>query len=116
MSVDVCLKQKGFFKKAISLSDITNGQFAYGTSESWILVPDKISNDMILYDPKHIARGISLVWDEKDSACLRLSLLLPTAREEVDMFYDIIARIAKLWKLKNMSRMVLNRKLVILLI
>lgn len=51
MSVDVCLKQKGFFKKAISLSDITNGQFAYGTSESWILVPDKISNDMILYDP-----------------------------------------------------------------
>ena len=46
MSVDVCLKQKGFFKKAISLSDITNGQFAYGTSESWILVPDKISNDM----------------------------------------------------------------------
>lgn len=56
MSVDVCLKQKGFFKKAISLSDITNGQFAYGTSESWILVPDKISNDMILYDPKHIAK------------------------------------------------------------
>ena len=101
MSVDVCLKQKGFFKKAISLSDITNGQFAYGTSESWILVPDKISNDMILYDPKHIARGISLVWDEKDSACLRLSLLLPTVREEVDMFYDIIARIAKLWKLKK---------------
>ena len=47
MSVDVCLKQKGFFKKAISLSDITNGQFAYGTSESWILVPDKISSYMI---------------------------------------------------------------------
>lgn len=93
MSVDVCLKQKGFFKKAISLSDITNGQFAYGTSESWILVPDKISNDMILYDPKHIARGISLVWDEKDSACLRLSLLLPTARAKKWICFMISLRV-----------------------
>lgn len=102
MSVDVCLKQRGVFKKPLPLSFITNNnQLAYGTLNSWILQPDVISDDMVLYDREQIGRGISLVWDEKNPKQVELRLLLPTTRHEIDVFYDLIQRIAQHWNLRK---------------
>lgn len=101
MSVDVVLKQKGLFKKKLSLDDLTMGKLSYGTYDSWILKERVCSDDMILYDPQQIGRGIGCMWHQEQPTQISFRLLLPSPRHEVELFYELIAHIANLWNLKK---------------
>lgn len=97
MSIDIEIIQKGLFKKKLDYKTII-GDLGYGVYENNRLTEGKLGGDFIVYDKKRIGRGISIVCskDEKDKISLRL--LSPTCEEEIDAFYGIIERIAKLWK------------------
>ena len=100
MSVDIVIKQKGFFKKKLSLKDILMDCFAYGSyDDNYILKPnERAENEVILYHPDHIARGISVVWNEAETNQIGLHMLLPTTCEEIDDFYMLIEHLCHLWK------------------
>lgn len=97
MSIDIEIIQKGLFKKKLDYKTII-GDLGYGVYENNRLTEGKLGGDFIVYDKKRIGRGISIVCgrDEKDKITMRM--LSPTCEEEIDAFYGIIGRIAKLWK------------------
>lgn len=97
MSIDIEIIQKGLFKKKLDYKTII-GDLGCGVYENNRLTEGKLGGDFIVYDKKRIGRGISIVYgrDEKDK--ITMSMLSPTCEEEIDAFYGIIGRIAKLWK------------------
>lgn len=103
MSVDVTIYQKGFLKKKLKLKDILMDQFAYGRyDDNYVLIPDERNdNELTIYHPDHIARGISVVWNENETSQIGLHMLLPTTNEEIDDFYQLINHLCTLWKAKT---------------
>lgn len=97
MSIDIEIIQKGLFKEKLDYKTII-GDLGYGVYENNRLTEGKLGGEFIVYDKKRIGRGISIVCgrDEKDKITMRM--LSPTCEEEIDAFYGIIGRIAKLWK------------------
>lgn len=95
MSVNVRIKQKSLFKKKLNAEDvIALSGLAYGVSdENYRLIPDEIGEThTLLYDETHLARGIDLSMEGTD---IVLQLSLPTAREEIRRFYQLIAQICR---------------------
>ena len=98
MSVDIEITQKGLFKKALGYNTII-GDLGYGLYESNRLTEGKIGDDeFIVYDKKHIGRGISVVCKNGEKEKVSLRMLSPTCEEEIDVLYDIVERIASAWK------------------
>lgn len=103
MSVDITIVQKGLFKKKMALQDILMNEFAYGRyDDNYVLIPDERNEtEMILYHPDHIARGISVIWNENETSQIGLHMLLPTTNEEIDDLYRLIEHLCRLWKCKT---------------
>lgn len=98
MSVDIEITQKGLFKKALDYNTII-GNLGYGLYESNRLTEGKIGDDeFIVYDKKRIGRGISVVCRKNEKEKVSLKMLSPTCEEEIDVLYDIVERIASVWK------------------
>lgn len=103
MSVDITIHQKGILKKKLILQDILMGEFAYGRYDAnYVLIPDERNEtEMTIYHPDHIARGISVIWNEKETSQISLHMLLPTTNEEIDDLYRLIEHLCHLWKCKT---------------
>lgn len=101
MSVDITIHPKGLLKKNITLQQVLMNKFRYGVYDSnYILEEGKQGeNEVILYHPEHIARGISVVW--KDNKDIELSILLPTTNEEIDDLYTLITYLCQLCHTKE---------------
>lgn len=113
MSVDITIYQKGIFKKKLKLQDILMEQFGYGRyDQNYVLIPDERSeNEIIIYHPDHIARGISVVWHEEETSQVSLHMLLPTTNEEIDDLYCLIQHLCRLWKASTFVQDGTERKL-----
>lgn len=100
MSVDVTIRQKGLFKRKLTIQDILMEKFAYGRyDQNYVLIPDeRIENEFTIYHPDHIARGISVIWNEDETLEIGLHMLLPTTHEEIDDFYQLVQHLCHLWK------------------
>ncbi|WP_028043942.1 DUF4299 family protein [Candidatus Stoquefichus massiliensis] len=100
MSVDITIYQQGLFKKKLKMKDILMDQFAYGRyDQNYVLIPDERNdNELTIYHPDHIARGISVIWNENEASQIGLHMLLPTTSEEIDDLYLLIEHLCKLWK------------------
>ena len=99
MSMDVVITQKGFMKKVLPLSIIIGDNLHYGTYDGMRINPDVIEADEIMvYNPKNIGRGFSVIWNEKEKDKVILRLLNPTLPHEVEDFFKCIQRIASYWK------------------
>ena len=99
MSIDVVMKQKGFLKKVLPLSIIIKENLAYGTYDGMRIEPDIIKdNEIMLYHPKYIGRGFSVIWNKEEKDKVVLRLLNPTLPHEIDSFFECIQRIASYWK------------------
>ncbi|MFV0396254.1 MAG: DUF4299 family protein [Coprobacillaceae bacterium] len=99
MSVDVTIKQKGMFKKALSMQDFLGNTFKYGVLRANIIDFDKRDEEgFILYNPNAIARGIYVTYAEGNKSTVSLSLSLFTSDREVDEFYDLIIHLCDIWK------------------
>lgn len=97
MSIDVSIKQKGFFKKTIPFNVILGNQLAYGATDGLRLIPNKMDEEVILYDPRSIGRGFGLKWNENEKNELTLRLLNPTTEGEMRAFFDCLRRITSFW-------------------
>lgn len=68
MSIDIAVRQKGLFKKAMPLKVILGDELAYGAFEGVSLTPGKLDEDeFVAYHPQHIARGFSVGWSVNKS-------------------------------------------------
>lgn len=97
MSIDVIIRQKGFFKKALPLSVILGDHLVGGTYDQHFRLEEghvAPGGEMAVYDPAHKARGFTVSWSRR-SATLRA--LHPTCAEELKAFYATVARITDYW-------------------
>lgn len=100
MSLDITIQQKGLFKKKLSLKDILMNEFNYGRyDDNYILLQNEKSNqELTLYHPNHIARGISVIWNENETKEIGINMLFPTTNQEIDDLYKLIAHYCQCYK------------------
>lgn len=98
MSIDVCIKQKGLFKKTIPLDVIVGDELAFGINDGMRMVGDDQEGNMIFYNPNSIGRGFHISWDEDEKNELNLRLLNPTTTDEMRSFFNCLRRITSYWK------------------
>lgn len=99
MSVEITIKQKGFFKKPLPLEVILGNNLKYGAYDGLRLAHDEMGNgEFVAYNPQHIARGFSVQWQEDEKQQIYMRLPFPTCEEEVDDFFDTVERINSFWK------------------
>lgn len=98
MSIDVCIKQKGLFKKTIPLDVIVGDELAFGINDGMRMVGDDQEGKMIFYNPNSIGRGFHISWDEDEKSELNLRLLNPTTTDEMRSFFNCLRRITSYWK------------------
>lgn len=103
MSVNVRLKQKSLFKKKLNIDEIIKIlNLPYGAcDENYRLNRNEIANHTLIYDENNLARGIDLSLDGTD---ILLSLSLPTSKEEIRCFYDVIDRLCNELKIQKYIR------------
>ncbi len=98
MSIEVTVKQKLFGKKPMPLEVILGDDLAYGAWETERLLPGKMGEgEFVAYNPKHIGRGFSVIWNPEETKQIELRLPQPTVIEEYDDFYAAIARMVAYW-------------------
>jgi len=103
MAVSVRIKQKSIFKKKMKLNDIISlSNLDYGVfDEYYRLMPNKIKNNVFLYDKNNLGRGFEL-WLEGSDICL--SLNLPCSKNDIIIFYQTIEKICTKLKINNYIR------------
>lgn len=103
MSVMVKIKQKSLLKKKLTIKDIIKiSGLSYGVSdENYRLIRNEIADHTLLYNEKSLARGIDLSIDKDD---IILLLSLPTTKNEIRCFYEVIEKVCKELKLKKYIR------------
>ena len=103
MSVSVRIKQKGLFKKKLSIEEIIKiTNLSYGVcDENYRLIKNEIANHTLIYDENKLARGIDISLDDKD---IILLLNLPTSSSEIRTFYDVIEKICNELNIKQYIR------------
>ena len=90
MTIDVCIKQKGLFKKTIPLDVIVGDELAFGINDGMRMVGDDQEGNMIFYNPNSIGRGFHISWDEDEKNELNLRLLNPTTTDEMRSFFNCL--------------------------
>lgn len=99
MSIEVSFRQKGMFKKSLPLDVIIGKNLKYGNYDGWRIEPDVLGEtEFVAYHPAHIGRGFSVIWKQGEKNKVELRLLTPACDEEVEDFYECIARIGECWK------------------
>ena len=103
MSVSVRIKQKGLFKKKLSIEEIIKiTNLSYGVcDENYRLIKNEIANHTLIYDENKLARGIDISLYDKD---IILLLNLPTSSSEIRTFYDVIEKICNELNIKQYIR------------
>lgn len=101
MSIDVSIKQKGFFKKTMPLKVILGNHLSFGCyGKDGICLDEEepVENYFIAYNKNHIGRGFTVDWteNEKDEILLRAST--PCHPEELNDFFDAVKRMTDYWK------------------
>ncbi len=98
MSVDITIRQKGLLKKTLPLTVILGEKLQYGAFDGVALEVGKLAeNEFVAFHPEHIARGISVVWNEKEKNEVSLRLLNFTSDAEINDLYQMVGRIASHW-------------------
>ena len=99
MSIDVVIRQKGFFKKDLPLKTILGNNLSYGAFDGLRLETGVMKgSEFIAYNSSHIGRGFSVNYDRSKPNEITLRLLNPTSNEELHDFYQCIGRIVDHWK------------------
>lgn len=101
MSIDIVIRQKGLFKKALPLSVILGDNLACGVYEAgYRLDPGEWKSEdgeIVVYDPHHKGRGFSVIWTPTQKTGVTLRALHPTSTYELKAFYATVARITDYW-------------------
>lgn len=97
MSVVVTIDQQG---NKITLPQLLMNKFRYGRFNNNFILEDGERNEdeVILYHPQHIARGIDVFFKDNE---IELSILIPTTNEEIDDFYELVFYLCQLCQTKT---------------
>lgn len=92
MAIKVEIKQKSVLTRSITMEEIASMQsLSCGVwNQNYVLERDVTGDRTVLYNPRHLARGIHVVI-QKQSVCLYLPI--PTTRNEVKIFYYLVMSI-----------------------
>lgn len=103
MAIDIEIKQSGIFKRELNIKDIAAGKYKYGVmDEYWRLDEGSLDGEnIVIYNPEHIGRGMEITWRPGIKDSITIHLPLPTTAYDVDMCFDIVRRICKIWKAKS---------------
>ncbi len=112
MAVEVKIKGNGILKKRLSLEEVVKVvSLQYGTlDDSFRLIPQKIGQNVIVYEKENIGRGIEI---SVQGSSVILKMLLPTSDREIGLYYSLIEEICKVlgtntFKKNNLSVSVKN--------
>ncbi len=97
MSIDIVIRQKGLFKKALPLSVILGDHLVGGTYDQFYCLQEghvSPGGEMMVYDPAHKARGFTVSWSRRS---VTLRALNPTTAEELRAYYAVVERIMTYW-------------------
>ena len=103
MAVNIAIKQRGIFKKVLTVPEIASMcGLRYGVSdENFCLKEGELDEYSLLYDADKLARGIEIFFDNSD---INLKMSLPTTASEIRLFYDLAEAICKKLKVKEYLR------------
>lgn len=103
MAIKVEIKQKSVLTRRITVEEIAAMQsLSYGVwNRNYVLEKEVTGDRTVLYNPKHLARGIHVVI-KNQSICLYLPI--PTTRNEVKTFYYLIMSICDKFDVDNFYR------------
>ena len=98
MSLDITIKQKFPHFKTLPLELIIGTELEYGNYELMSLRIGALGEqEIVLFHPKHIGRGFSIIWNEKEKKRVDLRLPSPSTRFELGDLYRCVERIASYW-------------------
>ena len=102
MAVEVKIKQKGLFKKKIEVEDMLSDDLAFGVmDEHFRMIPNEKGKYTIIYNPNNLARGLEVSFEKN---IIELRLPLPTAKSDIEMFYEIVKRVCNKLKVDTFER------------
>ncbi|MBP3667201.1 MAG: DUF4299 family protein [Clostridia bacterium] len=99
MSIDIVIRQKGFFKKTMPLSVILGDELECGVYEQGFRLDrgNWAGGEIAVFHPAHKGRGFTVTWSPTVRKGLILRALHPTSAEELKAFYATVARITDYW-------------------
>ncbi len=98
MSLDITIKQKFPYLKTVPFELIVGDELQYGSFENMSLKLGIIGEgEIVLFHPKHIGRGFSVVWNENEKKQIDIRLPSPSTRFELADVYRCVERIAGYW-------------------
>ena len=104
MSIDVIIRQKGFFKKTLPLSVILGDSLSCGVYEAGYRLDqedwereNEVNGEIAVFDPQHIGRGFTVTWTPTQKKGVALRALHPSCAEELKAFYATVGRITDYW-------------------
>jgi len=101
MSIDVSIKQKGFFKKVMPLNIILDNNLNFGTygDDGIRFIEDEMEADyFIAYNSNYKGRGFVVNWNKNEKDVIVLSAPIPSHPEELNDFFDTVKRMCDYWK------------------
>lgn len=104
MAIDVLIKQKLFGNKTMPLEVILGEDLHYGNFERDRLNEGELGeSEFLAYNPEHIGRGFSVIWNPNEKKSIALRLPMPSTTEEIRDFYGAIERMARYWGTKTID-------------
>ena len=106
MGIDVTIKNRQLFKRALKIEDLTLGKYACGTSDEYERNTFKVTDgNLVIYNPDKIGRGITaLGWNSNVKDKIELSVNFLSTRYDMEMFYEIIRNVMHVWKAKDFEQ------------
>lgn len=105
MSIDVVIRNKQLFKKALQPEDVTLGKYSCGKLDEFGRNDRKSKEgNLVIYDQKKIGRGVSLMWTPDMKNEIALSVNFFSTKYDMEMFYEIIRNILHVWKAKTFEQ------------
>ena len=106
MGIDVTIRNRQFFKKALKITDITLGKYACGNPDEYERnTCEEADGDLIVYNPQKIGRGILVTdWNSNIKDEIHMKVNFFCTRYDMEMFYEIIRNVMHVWKAKNFEQ------------
>lgn len=96
VSVDIINQSKDL---DLSLKMIVGDDLVIGSyDENWRFVSGRPSDLMVTFNPKRPGRGVMIKLDPKDRFKVTVSLNMPAADYDVELFVSVVKRIATEWR------------------
>ena len=99
MSIDIVIRQKGFFKKPLPLSVILGDQLACGVYDGHFRLEEGATDggEIAVYDPASKARGFTVTWTPTERKQITMRALNPTSAHELETYFAAVERIMTYW-------------------